>query len=198
MGRKRRDGWKPILYFTVMIWVAVAGCNKKEIRKDSLIMRAEKIIDFYQTIPPFLLNEKGVIDFSISVDLIKKALSENDREMLKGYVPEGEKQMMEVKKLVAELKSLPDRDGDGVPDRYDRCPEKPESKNGLFDYDGCPEKVGFAVICGNAKINDNRCHEEKLDGGCVKYTCVEGGYRVEFPGRETLVRIPANSVVYIR
>ena len=33
----------------------------------------------------------------------------------------------------------PDKDGDGIPDRYDQCPDAPEDKDGVDDGDGCPE-----------------------------------------------------------
>ncbi|MDX9999878.1 MAG: OmpA family protein [Polyangia bacterium] len=32
-----------------------------------------------------------------------------------------------------------DRDGDGVPDYRDKCPDQPEDKDGFQDNDGCPE-----------------------------------------------------------
>ena len=32
-----------------------------------------------------------------------------------------------------------DPDGDGILDRADRCPQKPEDKDGWEDADGCPE-----------------------------------------------------------
>lgn len=32
-----------------------------------------------------------------------------------------------------------DRDGDGVPDAIDRCPDQPEDIDGVDDSDGCPE-----------------------------------------------------------
>lgn len=34
---------------------------------------------------------------------------------------------------------LNDRDGDGIPDDQDACPEAPENYNGIQDADGCPE-----------------------------------------------------------
>ena len=34
----------------------------------------------------------------------------------------------------------PDRDGDGIPDQYDHCPDIPEDKDGIDDGDGCPEE----------------------------------------------------------
>ena len=32
-----------------------------------------------------------------------------------------------------------DRDGDGIPDNVDRCPDQPEDKDGFQDEDGCPD-----------------------------------------------------------
>jgi outer membrane protein OmpA-like peptidoglycan-associated protein len=32
-----------------------------------------------------------------------------------------------------------DRDGDGIPDEADRCPDVPEDRDGYMDRDGCPE-----------------------------------------------------------
>ncbi len=32
-----------------------------------------------------------------------------------------------------------DRDGDGIPDRFDKCPDQPEDKDGYQDDDGCPD-----------------------------------------------------------
>ena len=39
----------------------------------------------------------------------------------------------------AELVRTDDRDGDGVPDDQDLCPDQPEDVNGVDDADGCPE-----------------------------------------------------------
>jgi OOP family OmpA-OmpF porin len=33
----------------------------------------------------------------------------------------------------------PDRDGDGIPDDQDACPDRPEDKDGFEDADGCPD-----------------------------------------------------------
>ena len=35
--------------------------------------------------------------------------------------------------------SGPDRDGDGIPDAHDKCPDEPEDFDGFEDDDGCPE-----------------------------------------------------------
>ena len=32
-----------------------------------------------------------------------------------------------------------DRDGDGIPDEIDQCPDVPEDKDGFEDQDGCPD-----------------------------------------------------------
>jgi hypothetical protein len=34
-----------------------------------------------------------------------------------------------------------DRDGDGVPDDVDKCPDEPETLNGYQDEDGCPDHL---------------------------------------------------------
>jgi outer membrane protein OmpA-like peptidoglycan-associated protein len=38
-----------------------------------------------------------------------------------------------------ELIGCPDRDGDGIADNVDKCPDVPEDKDGVADEDGCPE-----------------------------------------------------------
>ncbi|MFI5300830.1 MAG: OmpA family protein [Polyangiales bacterium] len=35
--------------------------------------------------------------------------------------------------------SIGDRDGDGIPDDIDKCPDEPEDKDGFEDADGCPD-----------------------------------------------------------
>ena len=35
--------------------------------------------------------------------------------------------------------TLGDKDGDGIKRRDDKCPEAAEDKDGIDDYDGCPE-----------------------------------------------------------
>lgn len=35
--------------------------------------------------------------------------------------------------------SGPDRDGDGVSDDFDKCPDEPEDHDGFEDEDGCPD-----------------------------------------------------------
>ena len=38
-----------------------------------------------------------------------------------------------------ELAKISDRDGDGIPDELDKCPDEPEDKDGFEDEDGCPD-----------------------------------------------------------
>ncbi|MBI2372427.1 MAG: OmpA family protein [Deltaproteobacteria bacterium] len=38
-----------------------------------------------------------------------------------------------------EFAGCPDRDGDRIPDKSDRCPDRPEDFDGHLDEDGCPE-----------------------------------------------------------
>jgi outer membrane protein OmpA-like peptidoglycan-associated protein len=35
--------------------------------------------------------------------------------------------------------TMSDRDGDGIPDALDKCPDEPEDKDGFEDDDGCPD-----------------------------------------------------------
>jgi hypothetical protein len=43
------------------------------------------------------------------------------------------------------LAQRPDRDGDGIPDDVDKCPDQPESYNGVDDEDGCPDRGRVSV-----------------------------------------------------
>ncbi len=45
----------------------------------------------------------------------------------------------EVEKAVVLQPTAKDRDGDGVPDTVDRCPDQPEDKDRFQDEDGCPD-----------------------------------------------------------
>lgn len=44
-------------------------------------------------------------------------------------------------KLVQQTVTASDYDGDGIPDSTDRCPTRPEKRNGFQDLDGCPDEV---------------------------------------------------------
>ncbi|MBX3154879.1 MAG: OmpA family protein [Deltaproteobacteria bacterium] len=37
------------------------------------------------------------------------------------------------------IAAVADRDGDGIPDAVDKCPDRPEDKDGFEDEDGCPD-----------------------------------------------------------
>jgi OOP family OmpA-OmpF porin len=41
--------------------------------------------------------------------------------------------------FVEEKPTVGDRDGDGIPDDVDKCPDEPENYNGYQDEDGCPD-----------------------------------------------------------
>jgi outer membrane protein OmpA-like peptidoglycan-associated protein len=49
---------------------------------------------------------------------------------------------------------LPDRDGDGIPDALDKCPDQPETYNGFEDEDGCPDRSHCGFIAGAPQILD--------------------------------------------
>lgn len=84
---------------------------------------------------------------------------------------------------------LPDRDGDGVPDADDRCPDQPGSSNtfGCPDRDGdgvpdaddrCPDEFGPAVLAGcpdrdgdGVADRDDRCPDKP--GTVANFGCPE-------------------------
>ena len=48
----------------------------------------------------------------------------------------------------------PDRDGDGIPDDKDQCPDAPETVNGCRDEDGCPDRTVVQPPRWRAEILD--------------------------------------------
>jgi outer membrane protein OmpA-like peptidoglycan-associated protein len=66
-----------------------------------------------------------------------------------------------------EVVKLTDRDGDGIPDDADKCPNEPEDKDGFEDSDGCPDpdndKDGLADVadaCPNEPETVNGFQDE--------------------------------------
>jgi outer membrane protein OmpA-like peptidoglycan-associated protein len=47
-----------------------------------------------------------------------------------------------------------DRDGDGILDRDDACPDQPEVVNGVDDRDGCPDEGLFVVETGRIVLDE--------------------------------------------
>jgi OmpA-OmpF porin, OOP family len=73
---------------------------------------------------------------------------------------------------------MADRDGDGIPDKYDRCPDQPEDKDGIDDEDGCPEDDADSDGIPDAK---DACPKEPggpdpdpKKNGCPKFIHLEG------------------------
>jgi outer membrane protein OmpA-like peptidoglycan-associated protein len=63
--------------------------------------------------------------------------------------------------------SIGDRDGDGIPDDIDQCPDEPEDKDGFKDSDGCPDPD-----------NDNDGIPDKRDA-CPNQPETKNGYKDE-------------------
>jgi outer membrane protein OmpA-like peptidoglycan-associated protein len=66
-----------------------------------------------------------------------------------------------------------DRDGDGIPDSVDACPEEPEDKDGFQDEDGCPDPDNDGDGIPDA---EDQCPNEPEDKDGVQDTdgCPEG------------------------
>jgi len=83
-----------------------------------------------------------------------------------------------------------DRDGDGIADRSDRCPDQPESFNGYQDEDGCPDS-GRVVLeaSGEGKELDKEVANGIDEAGVEEKVVVTGmkrGYRGGSGGKSTM------------
>ena len=107
-----------------------------------------------------------------------------------------------------------DRDGDGIPDAEDKCPDEPETYNGRRDDDGCPEdsarpglvrvtivdaETGKPIRRSRARVDENRAeptddpgvHEVQVDPGKHVLWARARGY---VPQRID-IRVPPNGTV---
>jgi serpin B len=75
----------------------------------------------------------------------------------------------------------PDADGDGVPDKVDRCPTEAEDRDGFEDADGCPDPDNDRD--GVPDVED-RCPNEPGSGDGLKIGCPGLGRRIILPIRE--------------
>ncbi|MDB4957341.1 MAG: OmpA/MotB domain protein, partial [Myxococcales bacterium] len=51
----------------------------------------------------------------------------------------GRKRAPSIEEATAVTSALSDKDGDGIPDAQDKCPDRPEDTDGFEDADGCPD-----------------------------------------------------------
>ena len=72
---------------------------------------------------------------------------------------------------------LQDSDGDGIPDRFDKCPYEPEDWDGFEDEDGCPDN-GTEVL---KKRAEEALHKVEEKG--VRFTTASPRYRMSIPIR---------------
>ena len=56
-----------------------------------------------------------------------------------------------------------DRDLDGIPDDLDRCPDEPESYNGVDDSDGCPDQGRVVLEASEEKAAVEKTKDKKVD-----------------------------------
>ena len=72
----------------------------------------------------------------------------------------------------------PDRDGDGIPDQYDKCPDVPEDKDGIDDGDGCPEddadNDGIPDAQDACPKEPGQKNTDPKKNGCPTFIKVEG------------------------
>lgn len=69
-----------------------------------------------------------------------------------------------------EVVGLPDRDGDGIDDAQDRCPDEAEDTDGFLDHDGCPEPDndadGILDVDDLCPVDPEQYNGEKDEDGC--------------------------------
>jgi len=92
-----------------------------------------------------------------------------------------------------ELAKISDRDGDGIPDELDKCPDEPEDKDGFEDEDGCPDPDNDHDGIPDDK---DKCpnEPETVNGVADEDGCPDSGgvVLVHFEGdRLTVDRVPA-------
>ncbi len=72
--------------------------------------------------------------------------------------------------LLTGTEALMDGDNDGIPDALDHCPEEMETKNGIDDFDGCPEndrdKDGIADSLDKCPTEAETLNFYKDEDGC--------------------------------
>ena len=84
------------------------------------------------------------------------------------YLNFGEIEKMQI--TVIKEPSSGDRDGDGIPDNLDKCPNEPEDKDGFQDEDGCPDPDndgdGIPDIRDKCPNEPETFNNYKDDDGC--------------------------------
>ena len=53
-----------------------------------------------------------------------------------------------------------DRDGDGIPDAVDKCPDEPETFNGVDDDDGCPDRGRVVVSDSKLVLTESESRDQ--------------------------------------
>lgn len=71
---------------------------------------------------------------------------------------------------ISEPQVIADRDGDGIPDDIDKCPDEPETFNQYKDEDGCPDMLGTALILATRMEQAVEGVELTLTGAGDTYT----------------------------
>lgn len=100
--------------------------------------------------------------------------------LTRGYTAPDVRVFLEVGYAPAVEPGPPDRDGDGIPDETDRCPDDPEDEDDWQDDDGCPDpdNDGDGILDGdddcpnepeseNGIRDDDGCPERDRDGDTI-------------------------------
>jgi outer membrane protein OmpA-like peptidoglycan-associated protein len=143
--------------FLALALLGLSCVSGEKIRADTEVLTADveraKKSGAERCAPVELATAEANIDFA------KGALSEGESYRASGYISEAESSIRKALAMSREcgpkqvlIQPEPpktgavvvriqdgDRDGDGIPDSVDKCPDQPEDKDGFQDEDGCPD-----------------------------------------------------------
>jgi outer membrane protein OmpA-like peptidoglycan-associated protein len=129
----------------LLVVVVAAGCAGGELRARSSsvakLIRAARAGGAVSCAPIELAMAESHNDFaSVELDEGDYYRAQEELEIAEKNAGEAVRKSPRGKCLRVAVETAGDRDGDGIADDKDECPERPEDKDGYEDADGCPEK----------------------------------------------------------
>ena len=148
----KRLTW-PLIFSVVALAACVSG---EKVRADAKVLQTQidraRLSGAYQCAPRELATAEAQLDFAqgelkegssnraaeharISDNAVRRALALSKKCSLKTVTVKTD---LNDPPLIVKIEDG-DRDGDGIPDSRDACPDQPEDKDGFQDEDGCPD-----------------------------------------------------------
>jgi outer membrane protein OmpA-like peptidoglycan-associated protein len=138
IARSRSHGVTPVCLLALL-----AGCAGNELASRARdvrgVIKAARDAGAYRCAPRELAIAESHVDFA------ERDLDQGDYFRAKDHLQVADSNARQALRLSPPERcqqsraTSGDSDGDGVPDRSDRCPAEPEDRDGFEDGDGCPE-----------------------------------------------------------